>query len=1069
MHGVRRLPDRLPVVETCRVLVPEAPKHGKIITRCVTIVNSAERSCEPNAGLRLSPTSRSGRAGLIFGPVTDHVLRLQAALGNAYRVERELGGGGMSQVFVAVEVGLGRRVVVKVLPPELAAGVNAERFQREMQLAASLQHPLIVPLLTAGRAADLVYYTMPLIDGESLRAKLAREGELPVPEGIRILRDVADALSYAHRHDVVHRDIKPDNVLLASHHALVTDFGVAKALSASTGQPSEPSSLTSAGVALGTPAYMAPEQAAADPRADYRCDIYALGALGYEMLTGRPPFTGPTPQQVLAAQVTEAPESVAKRRATVPPPLADLIMRCLEKSPADRWQSADELRAELEAMTTPSEGQPARPRAPHLWFPGVGRRVALGAVALVGLAGAWFVWRGRTPASAPVSASRVAVLPFSIHGGGDIAYLGEGMVNLLGASLDGASDLHSVDPRALLAAVTRAGARSLDPTVGGTVARGLGAGLYVTGDVVQAGERLRIEASLYDARRGAEPAARGTVEGATTQIFGLVDELAAQLVANRSEGPGARVTRIAAVTTASLPALKAYLEGDRRFRAQQFAEALDAFQRAAAIDTLFALAYYRLSITAEWLVRGDLARDAAEQAVRHSDRLSDHDRALLEALLATRRGDADAAERLYRTIVGLYPDDVEAWFQLGEVRFHYGPRERGRSIGESQEAWERVLQLEPGNAGAALHLARVAAVQGKRQELDSLVRLVITLSPQGERVVEMQVLRAAVLGDSAVVAEALGQLRRASDLSLPLVASNAVVYGGNYARAAEFVRVLTEPGRSAEVRALGHVYLAHLAAAFGRWRAADRELAAADSLDHASALEYRALFAALPFRPTPAAELERMRRRLVAWDAAAVPPSRLPSLFFTANNGVHRHIRAYLLGLLSARLQDAGAAERYAIEVERLGGPPDVQAWGRDLAQDVRAAAAAARGDARRTLDALSRATFNSWYILAIGSPFYLPPLERYRRAEALALLGPSTEALGWYHSFADYSLFAILYVAPGYLRSAELYERLGQPAKAAEQYARFVQLWSDCDPELAPEVARARVALARVQGAPPR
>jgi tetratricopeptide (TPR) repeat protein len=742
------------------------------------------------------------------------------------------------------------------------------------------------------------------------------------------------------------------------------------------------------------------------------------------------------------------------------------VMRCLEKAPADRWQSADELLAELEAMTTPSQGQPARPGAPREWSRVLRRRPAVSAIALLLVAGGWFWWRARTPARTPVSPSRVAVLPFSIHGGGDIAYLGEGMVNLLGASLDGASDLHSVDPRALLAAASRAGTRSLDPTVGSALARGLGAGLYVTGDVVQAGERLRIEASLYDQRGGAEPTAHGTVEGPVTQLFGLVDALAAQLVANRTEGPGARVTRLAAVTTTSLPALKAYLEGDRRFRAQQFAEARDAFQRAVAIDTLFALAYYRLSITAEWLIQGDLARDAAEQAVRHSDRLSDHDRALLEALRATRRGDAATAERLYLTILALYPDDVEAWFQLGEVRFHYGPREHGRPIGESREAWERVLRLEPGNAGAAIHLARVAAVEGKRLELDSLVRLVLTASPQGERVVEMEALRAAVVGDSAAMAQARADLRQASDLGVPLAGYNAVLYGGNYARAAEFVRVLTEPSRSSEVRALGHVYLAHIAAAFGRWHAADRELAAVDSLDHGTALEYRALFAAVPFRPTPTPELEALRRRLVAWNAAAMPSSRLPSLFFTANNGVHRQIRAYLLGLLSARLQDAGAAERYAVELERLGGPPDVETWARDLAQDVRAASAAARGDARHTLDALGRASFNSWYILAMGSPFYLPPLERYRLAEALAALGPSSEALGWYHSFADYSLFAIVYVAPGYLRSGELYERLGQPARAATEYARFVRLWSDCDPELQPEVARARVALARVQRA---
>src|SRR5438128_6357459 len=282
----------------------------------------------------------------------DLLARLQSALGDAYRIEKELGGGGMSRVFLAQERELERQVVVKVLPPEMAAGLNAERFRREIQLAASLQHPHIVPLLAAGHADDLVYYTMPLIEGESLRAKLAREGELPINETMRILCDVADALAYAHEHRVVHRDIKPDNVLIARHHAVVTDFGVAKALSESTGK----TSLTSAGVALGTPAYMAPEQAAADPHTDHRCDIYAVGALGYEMLTGRPPFTGATPQHVLAAQVTEAPEPVTKRRATVPAALAALVMRCLEKSPADRWQSAEELLDQLEAMATPSGG-----------------------------------------------------------------------------------------------------------------------------------------------------------------------------------------------------------------------------------------------------------------------------------------------------------------------------------------------------------------------------------------------------------------------------------------------------------------------------------------------------------------------------------------------------------------------------------------------------------------------------------------------------------------------------------------------------------------------------------------
>jgi serine/threonine-protein kinase len=214
--------------------------------------------------------------------------RLQRAIGDAYRVERELGGGGMSHVFVAEEVDLERRIVFKVLPPDLSAGLSFERCRREIHLAAKLQHSHIVPLLSAGAKDGLLYYAMPYITGESLRARIARQHELPIQDALRILRDVVDALSHAHANQLVHRDIKPDNVLLSGHHALVTDFGVSKALATATGADS----LTSVGMALGTPAYMSPEQAAADPTADHRSDIYSVGALAYELLTGLPPFAG---------------------------------------------------------------------------------------------------------------------------------------------------------------------------------------------------------------------------------------------------------------------------------------------------------------------------------------------------------------------------------------------------------------------------------------------------------------------------------------------------------------------------------------------------------------------------------------------------------------------------------------------------------------------------------------------------------------------------------------------------------------------------------------------------------
>lgn len=259
----------------------------------------------------------------------------------------------MSRVFLAEEPRLGRQVVIKLLPPEMGAAVNIERFEREIQLAARLQHPHVVSLLTAGASGDLLYYVMPFIAGESLRAKLSREGAMPLAEAVRILREVVDALAYAHANSVVHRDIKPDNVLLSTGHAVVTDFGVAKAVSASSGGHS---SLTSLGVALGTPAYMAPEQAAADPHVDHRADIYAVGALAYEMVTGRTPFVAPTPQAMLAAHITQSPDPVTRHRPAVPAALSAIVMRCLEKHPADRWQTAGELLAQLETVLTPSGG-----------------------------------------------------------------------------------------------------------------------------------------------------------------------------------------------------------------------------------------------------------------------------------------------------------------------------------------------------------------------------------------------------------------------------------------------------------------------------------------------------------------------------------------------------------------------------------------------------------------------------------------------------------------------------------------------------------------------------------------
>jgi eukaryotic-like serine/threonine-protein kinase len=278
--------------------------------------------------------------------------QLQSVLGGAYSVERELGGGGMSRVFAATETALGRKVVIKVVPIELGAGVNVDRFKREIVVAANLQHPHIVPVLTAGEMSGVPYYTMPFVDGESLRAQLAR-GPMPMPEVVNVLRDVAKALAYAHDHGVVHRDIKPDNVLMSGGSAAVIDFGIAKAISAARASDVD-SSLTQVGTSIGTPTYMAPEQAAADPSTDHRADIYSFGCMAYELLSGRPPFDGLSPHKLLAAHMSERPQPVGDLRPDTPPLLADLVMHCLEKDPDARPQSAADVARLLDAVGTTS-------------------------------------------------------------------------------------------------------------------------------------------------------------------------------------------------------------------------------------------------------------------------------------------------------------------------------------------------------------------------------------------------------------------------------------------------------------------------------------------------------------------------------------------------------------------------------------------------------------------------------------------------------------------------------------------------------------------------------------------
>jgi len=306
---------------------------------------------------------------------------LERELGELYSIQTELGGGGMSRVFLAEETALGRRVVVKVLPRELTGGVNVDRFRREIMLAAQLQHPHIVTLLSTGQVAGVPYYTMPYEEGRSLRAHLREHGPLPVGETLGLLGDVAKALAYAHDHGVIHRDIKPDNILLCGGAAVVTDFGVAKAVSDSKDSAPVPhgDTLTQIGMSIGTPTYMAPEQAAAEPDVDHRADLYAFGCTAYEMLAGRPPFCDLAPRKLLAAHLSTPPAPILTHRPDLPVALATLVMRCLAKEPADRPQHANELLGALEVISI-GEERTARTRTVS---ESLGRKLGLGFLALL--------------------------------------------------------------------------------------------------------------------------------------------------------------------------------------------------------------------------------------------------------------------------------------------------------------------------------------------------------------------------------------------------------------------------------------------------------------------------------------------------------------------------------------------------------------------------------------------------------------------------------------------------------------------------------------------------------------
>jgi len=528
---------------------------------------------------------------------------LESALSDRYRIERELGGGGMSRVFLATETALGREVVVKAIKPDLAEGLSAERFAREVKLAARLQQANIVPVLSAGDAGGVPWYTMPYVRGESLRARLARVGTVPLPQAVSILRDVARALEYAHGENVVHRDIKPENILLSGSTAVVTDFGIAKALATSRTQDGAGPSgtLTSVGSAIGTPAYMAPEQIAGDPPADHRVDVYAWGVVAWELLAGRHPFASAvSAQAVMAAHLAQtAPELTAVRQG-IPPALADLVRRCLEKDPSRRPSSATELLAALDEVTTPA---PATAAAP----PGRPRRtwqlVSIGAAAAaaIALVVMWRLGARPTAATSARSFTSIAVLPFESQGG-DTAnvYFAEGMADELTTAL---ASVDGLSVAATSSAFTYRG-KTVDPREAG---RALNVSTVLQGRVRRAGSVLRISAQLTNATDGLVLWSR-SYDREAKDVFAVQDELVREIVGALRMTLAGATGAAAARGTRDVEAYDLYLRGlyFLNQRGPGVAKSIPYFRQAIARDSTFARAWAQLATAYGFLSIFDL-------------------------------------------------------------------------------------------------------------------------------------------------------------------------------------------------------------------------------------------------------------------------------------------------------------------------------------------------------------------------------------------------------------------------------------------------------------------------------
>jgi hypothetical protein len=637
-----------------------------------------------------------GSVGTYSAASSAHPLNLSAGdvWDDRYEIQRELGQGGGALVFLARDRKDGRLVALKILRPELSVAVGEARFHREISIARQLEHPNILTLLDFGSAGGHLYFTMPYVEGGTLRDRLRRERQLPLKVAIALARDVAAALDHAHGKDVIHRDIKPGNILISKDSAVVADFGIAKAMSVLPG-----SDITPSGISLGTPEYMSPEQGTSPHDLDGRSDIYSLGCVFYEMIAGEPPFTGPNMQAIVARHCMAPPPSVRVIRPTIPVSVDRTIQRALAKVPVDRFQTATELVDAIEAGDSWI----------YEFFAAISRRlwmvVVVGLAVLTGV----IVWSLR-PAETPLDPNRVVVFPLHDAVSGSRMGTGEDVATFIGYALDGTRPLKWIDGWELLDSSTRTRPGRIEPREARRLSLRAGAGYYVDGSIVRRPDSVTVILRLYDLAGDSLVRLEGRsaiAAGASAPQLGLeaIRSLLPAVIA-----PGGRLD-LTALSEREPIAVANFLQGEREYRRMQFRPALAHYELALREDSAFGLAALRGAQAANWLSDFDADVRLAEAAVRGSGSFPPAQSLLTRGLHAYLTGAADSAVTYLRRAVQRDSTVHPAWTLLAEVYLRLLPAEHSADS-LARDALERARVIDSDFAPSLLLLEEIALRDG---------------------------------------------------------------------------------------------------------------------------------------------------------------------------------------------------------------------------------------------------------------------------------------------------------------------------------------------------------------------